>query len=241
MAGRRAAAKRWLLVIRALLVACVLAGVSLVAYTGYQVWDPLAGHRQHQEAGRLIHEWQQPAVRRPTGKLHLVTGKPFAFIQVPAFGPHWRFTIVEGTSLAQLSTGPGHVTGTQRPGQRGNFAVAAHDITAGNPFLHLKRLRRGDAVIITTRYAVYRYLVKYQKVVRYTDSAVLDPVPGRPGKRPHKRLITLITCTPATLAFTPYRVVVTGTLASSTVRDVAVTTPAAGRSPPSPAGPVPAG
>lgn len=208
-------AKRWLRAARLLLTACLLAGLSLIGYTTYRIWDPFAGQRQHQETVRLRQEWQRSRPGPAGHDLHLVMGKPFAFIQIPRFGPQWRFTIVEGSSLAQLATGPGHVNGTQLPGQLGNFAVAAHDITAGNPFLHLRSLQRGDAVIITTKYAVYRYQVAGRKVVRYTDSAVLDPVPGHPGERPHIQMITLITCTPATLEFTPYRVVVTGVLVTS--------------------------
>ena len=110
------------------------------------------------------------------------------------------------------------MTGTQFPGQLGNFAVAAHDITAGNPFLHLGDLRSGNIVTVTTKCDVYRYAVRSKHVVRYTDVAVLDPVPSHPGKRPRKQLITLITCTPVTLAFTPYRIIVTGHLVSVTPR-----------------------
>ena len=110
------------------------------------------------------------------------------------------------------------MTGTQFPGQLGNFAVAAHDITAGNPFLHLGDLRPGNIVTVTTKCDVYRYAVRSKHVVRYTDVAVLDPVPSHPGKRPRKQLITLITCTPVTLAFTPYRIIVTGHLVSVTPR-----------------------
>ena len=49
-------------------------------------------------------------------------------------------------------------------------------------------------------------------MVRYTDDAVLAAVPGRPGRLPAGQFITLITRTPLTLAFTPWRIVVTGTL-----------------------------
>jgi sortase A len=71
---------------------------------------------------------------------------------------------------------------------------------------------------VTTKCDIYRYTVQSKRVVRYTDVAVLDPVPGQPGKRPRKQLITLITCTPVTLAFTPYRIIVTGHLVSVTHR-----------------------
>ena len=125
---------------------------------------------------------------------------------------------MEGATLTQLSTGPGHVTGTQLPGQVGNFAVAAHDITAGNPFLHLKTLRAGDEIYVTTEYATYTYKVTGQKVVRYTDVSVLAPVPDSPGATPASAHITLITCTPVTLLFTPWRVIVTGVLTGTQPR-----------------------
>lgn len=205
-----------------LIAATVATGMSLLAYTAYLVWDPGAGARQHQLATQLENSWRKPVrhARAITAEPRLVTGQPFAFIQIPRFGPRWRFTIVQGAALAQLSTGPGHVPGTQLPGQPGNFVVAAHDITAGNPFLHLRDLRPGDKIIVTTRYAIFRYRVTGQRVVNYTDRAVLDAVPGHPGKRPVRPAITLITCTPVTLAFTPYRIVVTGIEVSAARRPV---------------------
>lgn len=140
------------------------------------------------------------------------TGQPFALIRVPAFGKDWQFAIVQGASLRQLALGPGHVPGTQLPGQRGNFVVAAHDITAGNPFLHLRSLHKPDKVFVYTRHHVYEYRVQTNKVVRYTKSSVMYPVPGHLGKAPSVARITLITCTPVTLDFTPWRIVVTGEL-----------------------------
>src|SRR5579872_5728815 len=147
--------------IKILIAPTLATGVSLLLYTAYLVWDPGAAERQHQLATQLENSWRKPLrhERAITAEPRLITGEPFAFIQIPRFGPHWRFTIVEGTALAQLATGPGHVPGTQLPGQRGNFAVAAHDITAGNPFLHLRDLRPGDRIVVTTRFGIFRYRV----------------------------------------------------------------------------------
>ena len=47
--------------------------------------------------------------------------------------------------VPQLALGPGHVVGTALPGQVGNFAVAGHRVTAGNPFWGLPGLRPGSA------------------------------------------------------------------------------------------------
>jgi sortase A len=221
------AARRVLLPAAALSIA---AGLGLLGYTGYQVWDPGARQAQGQLIERLHEQWARPpaaprgtapggtelgstAMTRP---IVLVTGQPFALLRIPVFGPQWRFAVVEGTTLAQLAMGPGHVPGTQLPGEPGNFAVAAHDITAGNPFMHLGRLRTGDGISVTTVNGTYQYRVLTEHVVRYTDVGVLDPVPGKPGQRPVRQFITLITCTPVTLAFTPWRIVVTGVLTGMT-------------------------
>jgi sortase A len=195
---------------------CLAVGLGFLAYTGYRIWDPGARDAQRQMTARLHKLWSEQA-SHPQAPIILRTGQPFATIKIPAFGPSWQFAIVQGTTLKQLALGPGHVPGTALPGAPGNFAVAAHDITAGNPFLHLSTLRGGDAVIVQTADGTYRYAVTSEAVVHYTDTAVLAPDPGHPGIAPTTQSITLITCTPVTLAFTPWRVVVTGTLVKTTL------------------------
>jgi LPXTG-site transpeptidase (sortase) family protein len=195
--------------------ACLAVGLSLLGYTAYQIWDPGAAREQGMLTRQLHRQWANHPAAAGTGAVtpvRLVLGAPFAFIRIPALGPHWRFAVVEGSSLAQLAEGPGHVPGTQLPGEPGNFAVAGHDITAGNPFLHLASLRAGDPIYVTTVNGTYQYSVSSEHIVYYTDVAVLDPVPGHPGQRAQRQFITLISCTPVTLAFTPWRVVVVGTL-----------------------------
>ncbi len=223
----------------------IAAGLGLLGYTGYQVWDPGARQAQNQLIDRLHVQWarhpaaahgaepggNEPGGNEPGGNepggtvaggtvaarpIALVTGQPFALLRIPAFGAQWRFAVVEGTTLAQLAEGPGHVPGTQLPGEPGNFAVAAHDITAGNAFLHLGSLVAGDGISVTTVNGTYQYRVLTERVVRYTDVGVLDPVPDEPGQRPVHEFITLLTCTPVTLAFTPWRIVVTGVLTGMT-------------------------
>ena len=227
MKPRRILPRRALVLLATALIA---SGLVVAGIAAYKVVDPQAPARQQALQQQLVTGWQaaprpaapRPAAPRPTASsppvVQVRTGQPFALLRIPALGRNWKFAVVEGASLAQLSTGPGHVTGTQLPGQAGNFAVAAHDITAGNPFLHLKSLTAGDAVYVTTRHATYTYLVTGEKVVRYTQVSVLAPVPGSPGQPATSAHITLITCTPVTLAFTPWRVIVTGVLVSTQAR-----------------------
>src|SRR6266487_542129 len=206
-------------VLRAFGEGCVTAGAVVVLFLAYLLWGTAeqASQHQHAFASQLQREWGAHRGTRPAAaRLHLVTGKPFGFIRIPRFGAAWRFAIVQGTSLPQLALGPGHVPGTALPGQIGNFAVAAHRVTAGNPFYRLNDLRPGDKVIIDTKVNRYEYRVTGTQAVLPTDVSVLDPVPGHPRARPSQRLITLITCDPPWTGTN--RIIVSGVLTSASPR-----------------------
>ncbi len=192
----------------------VTLGVIVAMFMAYMYWGTArrANDAQRRFASELGSQWASGlslAMLGRTGQLAL--GQPFAFIRIPSFGPHWRFAVVQGTGLSQLALGPGHVPGTQRPGQLGNFAVAGHRVTAGNPFWNVPRLRGGDLVYIDTAAGTYTYRITGRPAwVPPGDTAMLAPDPGHPGERPQHRWITLITCDPAWSGTS--RVVVTGVL-----------------------------
>ena len=198
-------------------------GVIGLLFIGYLVWGTAmrADSAQRQFTHELNEQWGKDpagggARRAGQERFDIATGQPFAFIRSPAFGPDWRFTVIQGTALAQLDVSPGHVPGTQWPGQLGNFAVAGHRVTAGNPFWSLPSLRAGDLVYIQTQDNTYTYRVTSEQTVLPNDLGVLDPVPGHPGERPAKRLITLITCDPAWTG--THRIIVTGVLIAAKPR-----------------------
>lgn len=110
----------------------------------------------------------------------------------------------------------GHYPGTAQPGGSGNFALAGHRNTHGEPFRYINRLRSGDRITVETRDAVYTYTV--DKTLARTqpgDSGVIATVPRsnvKPyvGYRSAGSYLTLTTCTPE---FTSrYRLVVWGKL-----------------------------
>jgi sortase A len=198
-------------------------GVIGLLFISYLIWGTAlrADSAQRQLSNELNQEWRQAPPRGDAAgagpeQFDVATGQPFAFITIPAFGPHWRFTLIQGTALAQLDLSPGHVPGTQWPGQVGNFAVAGHRVTAGNPFWSLPSLEAGDLVYIQTKLNQFTYRVTGKQWVLPTDLAVLDPVPGRPAQHPSQRLISLITCDPAWTG--THRVIVTGVLISAKPR-----------------------
>ncbi len=110
----------------------------------------------------------------------------------------------------------GHYPGTAQPGAEGNFALAGHRNTHGEPFRYINRLRAGDELIVDVRGQRYTYVVG--KVLAETserDTGVIAPMPrstvrpeygyGEPGA-----YITLTTCTPEYTS--KYRLVVWGTM-----------------------------
>ncbi|MDR6978579.1 sortase A [Streptomyces sp. 3330] len=140
----------------------------------------------------------------------------YAVLRVPRLD--LRVPVAEGTSKQNvLNKGyVGHYAGTEQPGRQGNFAVAGHRNTHGEPFRYLNRLRKGDTVEVETRNATYTYLV--DKILPQTsprDSGVIRPVPRsltQPayGYDAPGRYLTLTTCTPEYTS--RYRLVVWGRL-----------------------------
>ncbi|WP_327252924.1 class E sortase [Streptomyces sp. NBC_01244] len=110
----------------------------------------------------------------------------------------------------------GHYAGTARPGAEGNFALAGHRNTHGEPFRYINRLRAGDELIVDVRGKRYVYLVG-QTLAETTerDTGVIAPVPRSAvtpgaGYSEPGAYITLTTCTPEYSS--KYRLVVWGTL-----------------------------
>ena len=207
-------------------------GVVVLGFLAYMYWGTSVrtGDAQHAFRSELGQQWSAGsgsdlAILRNPANLGL--GQPFALMRIPRLGRNWEFAVVQGTGLPQLALGPGHVPGTALPGQVGNFAVAGHRVTAGNPFWSLPSLRAGDQVYVETIAGTYEYRVVAKPVlVSADDTAMLSAVPGHPGERPRQRLITLITCDPPWTGTN--RVIVTGALVATLPRGQGVSGPGNG-------------
>lgn len=115
----------------------------------------------------------------------------------PRLGKGWEWPILENTEVRTLQKGLGHYRGTASLGATGNFAVAGHRRTYGDPFKDFPKLRPGDAVIVTdgTTWFTYRIdRVPYRTVP--SDTGVIDPVPRKSGFDGPGRYLTLTTCDP---------------------------------------------
>ena len=197
-------------------------GVTGVLFLAYLFWGTAARDVSAQQrlSNELNQQWSGAPARgdavgaRPE-QFNLATGEPFAFITVPAFGPHWRFTLIQGTALAQLdvSPRPWHPVVARLTGQlRGGRAPG----DGRQPVLVVAVARERRQVNIETKLNDYTYRVIGEKEVTPADTSVLAPVPGHPAQHPARRLITLITCDPAWTG--THRVIVTGVLVSARPR-----------------------
>ncbi|MEU1627303.1 class E sortase [Streptomyces sp. NPDC020096] len=223
--------------------ASVTFGVVVLLLVVHQLWwtNLQARGAAHREVAALEQQWNSPP-QAPVAAVHTSdesaahaathttndqspaphgdTG--YAIIRIPAIGV--TAPIAEGTGkTAVLNLGyVGHYPHTAEPGQPGNFALAGHRNTHGEPFRYINRLRPGDQVLVETARARFTYVV--DRTVPQTsaiDGSVIAPVPYS-SVHPEDRMtgagyyITLTTCTPEFTSL--YRLVVWGRLAAERPR-----------------------
>ncbi|MFD7439924.1 class E sortase [Streptomyces sp. NPDC059909] len=198
------------LIVRTFSEISITAGTVIVLFVVYVLfWTGVkAAGAADGEIVKLREEWVQLAVEpstaapesaapAPPAPKAYVDGKPFAVMYVPRFGAGWDWPVLEGTAAGTLKKGLGHYAATARLGATGNFSVAGHRRTYGDPFKDFPKLRPGDAVILNDGTTWFTYRIK-QKPYRTVpgDVAVIDPVPGRSGFDGPGRYLTLTTCDP---------------------------------------------
>lgn len=184
---------------------CLTVGTVIVLFVVYVLfWTGVQADRvMGDQIDDLHDQWAQGAVSptpsasaaaRPTPYR---SGKPFAVMYIPRLGFTWNKPVLEGTATDTLKKGLGHYAGSARLGQTGNFSVAGHRRTYGDPFKDFPELRRGDAVVLTdgTTWFTYRVDKGPYKTVP-SDVEVIDAVPRKSGYTRPGRYLTLTTCDP---------------------------------------------
>jgi sortase A len=107
-------------------------------------------------------------------------GSAVAIVGIPDLGIS-GLVIVEGTTSADLTHGPGLLPGSAFPGQPGISVVYGRASTFGGPFSHLMQLNRGDRITVVTGEGTSSYAV-----VSFGDSA-------HPAKNPAANQLVLYT------------------------------------------------
>lgn len=101
--------------------------------------------------------------------------------------------VVEGVGLDDLRRGPGHYPESAAPGGPGNFAVAGHRTTYGQPFYDLDVIEPGDEIHVVDRQgSEHVYEVVEQRIVAPGDVWVVGDDPLGTGRS----MLTLTTCHP---------------------------------------------
>ncbi|MCX5342319.1 class E sortase [Streptomyces atratus] len=197
------------LIVRTFSELCITVGALIVLFVVYVLfWTGVkAADATEGQIDTLRDRWAQGTVSAPAPHISPTAappapaayrdGKPFAMLYIPRFGKGWEWPVLENTEVRTLQKGIGHYAGTARLGARGNFAVAGHRRTYGDPFKDFPKLRPGDAVVLTdgTTWFTYRIDKKPYRTVP-SDIGVIDPVPRRSGFDGPGRYLTLTTCDP---------------------------------------------
>ncbi len=89
---------------------------------------------------------------------HITPGAPVFIVNAPAAGMR-NVVVVEGTTSAELTAGPGHRADTVLPGQAGVCVVMGRSVTFGAPFARIERFRAGDTVTVVTGQGEFTYAV----------------------------------------------------------------------------------
>lgn len=107
----------------------------------------------------------------------------------------WAGTRIQDRGVAASPYGEGGGVG---PGEVGNYLVTAHRLSAGGPLRELPSVAKGDSVFVTSDGKVYEYKITEARKTSFRSERSLAEqraaVPGSPGERPTKAMITISTC-----------------------------------------------
>ncbi len=168
--------------------------IFAIMYAGYQTaWSKFVSNQNIAEAKAEVEvKWTEAPAAEP--ELH----KGFALIYIPRLKDKvWELPITRGVDPDDLISGLGHYPDNALPGEKGNFAMAGHRATYGEPLANIDQLRQDDEVIIQTAGNWYVYKLVLDEIVKPDAMWVLDPNPGGiVNKTGVEEMITLTTCHP---------------------------------------------
>ncbi|MFG3319459.1 class E sortase [Streptomyces sp. NPDC048171] len=190
----------------------ITTGVLMLLFVTYQLW--WTNVRAHAQADKAASNLQDDWANGKRNPGTFEPGQGFALLHIPDLDV--VVPIAEGiNSKKVLDRGMvGHygedALKTAMPDAKtGNFGLAGHRNTHGEPFRYINKLKPGDPIVVETqdKYFVYK-MASILPVTSPSNVSVLDPVPKQSGFKEPGRYITLTTCTPE---FTSkYRMIVWG-------------------------------
>ena len=188
--NRRLTAAGWTLIVGA-----------VVLFVGANAWlwwtNAMAEHRADAERRNLLDEWSVPQSVETARPATLNVGEGFALLSIPRLRDKvWDLPVLHGVGDDELRSGVGHYPESARPGETGNFALAGHRTSHGEPFTGFDELRAGDEVIVRTTEGRFVYTLVRDEIVAPDDVWVVTPRAARAVDAVGEPIITLVTCTP---------------------------------------------
>lgn len=203
----------------------IIGGLGLLGWFGWQYFgtNVVSKHKAAEIKESTVAQWKDG-----------IEGDAVALLRVERFGDDFEVPIVEGFDDASLAEGIGMYPDGSGPGEIGNFAIAGHRVTHGEPFRDFLELREGDRVEVETRTTVFVYELENdgdEITVDFTTGWPLwkVPSPTAKGEPPEVAKLTMLTC--SELFHTRNRNVVVGDLVETI--DKATTAPPEDRAAPS--------
>jgi sortase A len=208
-------------------VTLMVTGAGLLGYVGWQFWGTnWVAQREHAEISRTLQtQWEEDGAELAPKRVP--KGDASALIRIPRFGRSYVVPVLEGVSTEDLARGFGHFVESADPGRVGNYALAGHRVTHGEPLRRMPELEPGDRVIVETVNAQHVYRIDTEPealVVPFTSTWVLDPLPKnpesggpQPAQKKGQRLITLTTC--SEIFHTDDRMIAFGHLVRTTAKE----------------------
>lgn len=195
----------------------VTVGLGFMGYFAWQYWgtNVVAKQKQADIKELIADNWGKG-----------IDGNSIGLLRVPRFGAEYEVPIVKGAgdysnvpaTNKALAEGVAWYEAGAKPGEIGNFAVAGHRVTHGEPFRDFLKLRSGDKVFIETRRKVYTYVLRNDGdsiTVDFTTTWPLADVPDpqKEGEKATEPVLTMLTC--SELFHTNNRNIVIGDLEST--------------------------
>lgn len=184
----------------------VVVGGAVLGYVGWELYATTwLAQRDHGRAVEATERaWSTGARSSASTEDRELADDVVALIRIPALGEKYVVPAYHGTDDETLERGFGIFGDSPGPGAQGNFALGGHRITHGEPLRNMPSLEAGDAVIVETADATYRYVLDTDGDSRtvgtdatwVTEADPIDPETRRPVADVvgSTRLLTLVTC-----------------------------------------------
>jgi sortase A len=161
-------------------------GYWSVVFLSSRVYQVIEGREFSRAVQAMAVQDPKTVGTRPTAKpkpQRQMDGAVIGSLAIPRLG--LSTIVVEGSGDRELKVAAGHIPGTSFPGQVGNVGIAAHRDTFFRP---LRRIRKDDAIVLTTLNGKFDYRVVSTDIVTPDDVQVLFPA--------ESETLTLVTCYP---------------------------------------------